>query len=610
MKNIDRLLKKNGWTGKELGQLLIASMLNDIRQQGNPNKKGLFTQEDFEKMESSLETEQDYQTYGVYSTLYSAIVDSYNRGQALHQQFYNGFHRLLEKLMIVSRADDARKTLDTVPLIMTPNQYTRLEKEATERLCSFGESYYSLIFNTLDAFITGKLEAPNNVKEAIEATKNIPARGYRLEKEYNLTYSKGYYLLPNGVRSDMVDDEEWNEALKENFLARHKLVINGETASYEETVAEFRRGRILKVYELLFKGLPEVRKYYKECIGKDLPETEEAGLMEALKRLATVIGDVRGNATASQLLPYLGYDESGEWHYYEEAPEDLTLYDLLEVYTAVFYGEFKDIDKTDSLKLLQEDVPDLYTAVASYVEDHIENARGLKPEQYFEEIITWKELAEIGYLHYSDNIKPSDFDILEVMATEDTTANKSKRIRAGMQGIAILKNPRKEQVDVNGDFIDPEPFCFYKDIYDIANNKEEVEDIRSFKEVLVEPALRYCYSFNELLKILAIQYDLPDLTDACIDISLLESKINGYNGTLYIFYNNLYGNEKEQEEKRKLVKAVFEPIELEPLKPTEEAIEAVKKDIIEIGITRLTRRGLKTLDGLIDKLSYYNKKGV
>ena len=30
---LDKLLKKKGWTGKEVGQLLIASMLNDIKQQ-------------------------------------------------------------------------------------------------------------------------------------------------------------------------------------------------------------------------------------------------------------------------------------------------------------------------------------------------------------------------------------------------------------------------------------------------------------------------------------------------------------------------------------------------------------------------------------------------
>ena len=75
---LDKLLKKKGWTGKEVGQLLIASMLNDIKQQGQGEKTPLFSQADFEKMESSLNSDFDYLSYGVYRELYSSIIDSFN----------------------------------------------------------------------------------------------------------------------------------------------------------------------------------------------------------------------------------------------------------------------------------------------------------------------------------------------------------------------------------------------------------------------------------------------------------------------------------------------------------------------------------------------------
>ena len=91
---LDKLLKKKGWTGKEVGQLLIASMLNDIKQLGQGEKTPLFSQAHFEKMESSLNSDFDYLSYGVYRELYSSIIDSFNRGQGLCQQFYNGFCRL------------------------------------------------------------------------------------------------------------------------------------------------------------------------------------------------------------------------------------------------------------------------------------------------------------------------------------------------------------------------------------------------------------------------------------------------------------------------------------------------------------------------------------
>ena len=102
---LDKLLKKKGWTGKEVGQLLIASLLNDIKQLGQGEKTPLFSQADFEKMESSLNSDFDYLSYGVYRELYSSILDSFNIGQGLCQQFYNGFSRLYLMLREVQIAD-------------------------------------------------------------------------------------------------------------------------------------------------------------------------------------------------------------------------------------------------------------------------------------------------------------------------------------------------------------------------------------------------------------------------------------------------------------------------------------------------------------------------
>ena len=85
--DIKRLLNKKGWTGEEVGKALIASMLNDIKNQGKPYQP-LFTQADFEKMESSLSTERDYLAYGVYRDIYSSVIDSFNRGQGLYQSAF------------------------------------------------------------------------------------------------------------------------------------------------------------------------------------------------------------------------------------------------------------------------------------------------------------------------------------------------------------------------------------------------------------------------------------------------------------------------------------------------------------------------------------------
>ena len=233
---LNNLLKKKGWTGEEVGKLLIASMLNDIKQQGQADKEPLFSQSDFEKMESSLTSDRDYLTYGVYRDLYSSIIDSFNRGQGLYQQFYNGFSRLFSELRELENAEKAQAIIDATPLIMTESQYKRLEAEAGEVLRGYKESYYSLLFYILEKFLDAGDEAPEPIRTAIEATKEIPAEKITFSRSYNEQMGEGYYSLPDGRRSDQMTSEEWQKALEEEFLRTHKLTINGEPASTEETI--------------------------------------------------------------------------------------------------------------------------------------------------------------------------------------------------------------------------------------------------------------------------------------------------------------------------------------------------------------------------------------
>ena len=124
-KSIDSLLKKKGWSGEEVGKALIASTIHDVKHQSEPDYKPLFSQSDFERMESSLSSDRDYTVYGVYRDLYSSIVDAFNRGQGLFQQFYNGYSRFTNYFYLCQQADEALKRSDEYPLIMTQSQYNR-----------------------------------------------------------------------------------------------------------------------------------------------------------------------------------------------------------------------------------------------------------------------------------------------------------------------------------------------------------------------------------------------------------------------------------------------------------------------------------------------------
>lgn len=579
---LKNLLKKKGWTGKEVGQLLIASMLNDIKQQGQGEKTPLFSQSDFEQMESSLTSDRDYLTYGVYRDLYSSIIDSFNRGQGLYQQFFNGFSRLFAEFREVENADNAQKSIDNTPLIMTESQYKRLEAEAVKTLSGYKDSFCALMFHCLDNFLEAdeayiKEEAPA-IWEALEATKKIPATGNRFLPLYNETYGEGYYSLPDGRRSDQMTGEEWQKTL-------------------EETVQHYNQNRLIKSYELYFKGAKAIRAELLERTGK-APDLTDEELEEALE-------DTIGfNPNAEQIAEALDFSTPTEWHTYEEPPEGLTLYDLLELYPEEFRGAF-EADEKEALKHFKKDAPALYDALKAYIESKVPQARGLKPNQLHKDIISWGELVTTGLIGCSELIQPDDRQIIDIATRgEDTTENKSKRLRTGLNGIAILKHPAPFQMDEQGDYIEQKsPLHFFQSLYTLEGDGEKIAELQGYIDTLINPALGYLYAFNTLMEIIGKVYDLPELAEvAHFDTTLFESKMRGFNGMLYIFYHDVYGNEAEKQHKRAIIKEAFRPLEAETLKPSQKAIEEITAELTKLGLSSEARKKLKYLDAFIDRL--------
>ena len=599
---LDKLLKKKGWTGKEVGQLLIASLLNDIKQLGQGEKTPLFSQADFEKMESSLNSDFDYLSYGVYRELYSSIIDSYNRGQGLYQQFYNGFSRLYLMLREVQIADKAQKAYDDTPLIMTESQYKRLEAEAVQTLKGRKESYYSLLFYILEKSLDAGDEAPEPIRTAIEATKEIPAEKITFSRSYNEQMGEGYHSLPDGRRSDQMTSEEWQKALEEECLRTHKLTINGEPASTEETIREYNIDRLIKSYELFFKGAKAIREFVLERTGKELDGTDEE-IEEALDGIIDYVGKARYNPNAEKIAEALGFSTPAEWHTYEELPEGLTAYDLLHLIAES--SSYEETDEKKHLKAFKTEYKELYTALNAYIEENVPKARGLKPNQLYKDIVSWGELADAGIIGYSSLIQPDDREIVQIWTEgEDTTENKSKRLRAGRRGIAILRNPASYQTDENGDYIEKKsPLPFFLSLYTLEGDGDKIAEINSHIDNLIYPALSYLYAFNSLMGIIGKVYDLPELEEvARFDTRIFESHMSGYNGMLYLFYHNVYGNEEEKQRKRAIIKEIFRPLEADTLKPSQEAIEEVTAELTKLGFSSDARKKLRYLDAFIERL--------
>jgi hypothetical protein len=607
-KQVNRLLKKKGWTGAEIGKLLIASFLNDIQQYGKEEKKLLFSQSDFEEMESTLTSDRDFLVYGVYKNLYSGIIDSYNRGQGLYQQFYNGFYRLLNNFQNVQYADELQRSLDFTPLIMTESQYKRLKADAIQKLREQKDSYYSLIFFLLEKFLDAGEETPEPIKRAIETTKKEPAKNKIFSSSYNELMGEGYYSLPDGRRSDQMTKEQWHKALKQENLKDQDLTIELESTIEDlaKDIKEFAQTRFTKSCKLFFKGADAIREFVLKKTGETLGNTDEE-IEEALSDVMNQKEEPRYRSSADKIKKALGYDTLGEWHVYEELPEGLTSFDLLE--QIIDSAQYVNTDPKKHLKTFKTDYPELYKTLNAYIEENIPQARGLKSDQLYKEIISWGELADAGIIGYKDRIQPNEKEIVQIWTEgENTTESKTKRFRENNGGIAILKNPSKSQIDENGDYVEENPlndFFQSQNLYSLEDDEEAQQSIYRYIHNLIYPAIRYLYAFNALMKILEEVYDVENLAEGTrLSTTYIELEMENYNDSLYRFYFAVYGNEVEKRKKRTIIKEIYHPLETGALLPTKEAIEEVKAELIKLGFSSNAKKSLQYLDTFIDHLMY------
>lgn len=622
---IDKLLAKKGWTGEEVGKALLASVIYDVKHMGEPGHKPLFSQEDFNRMEDSLVNRYDITVYSVYRTLYSAIIESFNRGQALHQQFSNGYHQYATEFTLCMQFEKAREIEEThKPLILTKSQYNRYMETLREKNRNLKESFVSLIWALLESFLEEPENAPEDIYNLFLEYEKEPATNQRLLEAYNKEFGKGYYQLPDGRRSDQLSPTAWKQALLDLKTANFKLFINGKEATQEEAAQRIDEERKITAYNLLFYGIDAIKARYKEQNGEELQiEPEEEPLyLDMLERFLSFAEEwekkriENGEAiiwTEEKLNLIreliIGKEKLPKWHNYETPPQ-LNKYELLADCTDYYFTGETDKEIKAHYEEFKKEYPALNSAMEAYIKEKVTPLRDYKPAQYFTEAISWGELAELNVGNYQKTIEPNlNIDIIELLrpAEDEEPDEISKRYRQkekARRGIAILQEPSSYQVDSNGDYKEEESsLAYFEDIYSIAENTETREKLIACQENLIKPALRFIYAYNKLMDIIGGVYGIEELEVMKLDTDSYESKIEGFNSLICLFYGTVYGSKAEREHKRGLIKEIFKPIVLEELKPTEESIAEVTKTLSDYGYTPKACKELKYFDALIATLS-------
>ena len=602
---VKRLLKKKKWKGAEIGKLLLATTINDIKRVTDPDLPPVLTQEEFAEIESTIDTEAEYSIYGVYKDLQFSIIDSFNRGQGLYQQFYNGYYRYLATIRETTNAEDGQKSLKDAPLIMTEEQYNRIEAKARKKLLDVKESFFSVLFTLLEDFINDPDGAPDPVKKALEALEEAPADRSYYYSSYNELFGEGYYTLPDGTRSDQLSREEWSEAFEKAIIGDFKYYVDGELQGTEETLREIKQNIMLTRAKLDYEGV----EYAREAIGKPLDAfTDEE--IEAFLSSSTFddpkLGLERNSQLYNILSSYAGFPPSGsEWHTYETPPEDLTMYDMLDAYTLLVAESTTTAEKRDVFKHFQKDLPELCTAMKACIEELIPEAVGLKPNQLYKDLISREKLSELGLPAWEELTTPNEMDIIDAYLEEQKPEKVYLGETRGLhKGIAIIKNPSCYDIDEAGNYKEPEnPLQSFLSLASLEGNTEEILRNYSYLSSLMEPALSYLYCFNSLLEVLERVYDISELAEvAQCDTKTIESQLQGLNGTICLFYHEITGTPAERKRKRKTIKEAFPLLDPENSKPSKEALQAIEAELTNLGFSAEARRTIKYLDPLIDLL--------
>ena len=127
MFDISSVLNKEKITGDDVGKVLLYNDINKYRRQIKKDDssccKNLITQAQINSLIEKIDNVEDADILECYVQLRNFIKYSQAISYAYNQQAQNGFCRLLMYMTQAQQVEHARKTLETLPMIMTESQF-------------------------------------------------------------------------------------------------------------------------------------------------------------------------------------------------------------------------------------------------------------------------------------------------------------------------------------------------------------------------------------------------------------------------------------------------------------------------------------------------------
>lgn len=553
MVDINRLLKKKGWTGDEIGKAVILSLIDAYKQALEGKKpKELFSSEQLKLMVSSLKDRHQITRYNRYIglqnwvTQYQAVAHSYC-------QLMDGIiARRLMTLRNAETADEIYRYMASLPAIMTQKQYDETRAKGIEKQLAgdngddrIGFGIFNLIEHTI-RYLAEQLDKapdkPNLLKEIKEKYRKEPVVTERILSRFNKVMGYGYHELEDGRRSDQMTDEEWKDAVSTPAFKKDFA---------DKEISEFAMQRLLAKAKHLYNG-----------------GTEDEAYDEFSK----------------------GYMKPTTWHYYEELPADLNKWDIIESgdlyeYYPVLGGEYStenhEEEYIEQAKAFREEFGELVDLIIAEIdkflaEKNYQPIGGIPIEEWETYVPLWRDLYNIGFIGFREWIE------------QDSNIFEDKR--ALINGIAILRPSdilgRSPRIDENGYYIEPRIerrllSKFGLERYTPANADylEDIEKLDRDRSDL-ERSLYYLKGYNKAVDLIAEYIEIPEFTIFKGDSDNYDGRIEAINNFVVLLYERIseleYKDKEAQETNLQVLRDYFYPLKSKELTIPESAIEKAR----------------------------------
>lgn len=558
MVNIDKLLRKKGWTGEELGRLAIANLMLGYKktlESNNPNEELPISRADFNKMIRTLKDPTEGRRYNDYIAMHDWVIRTMQVAIAQEQQAQlqlNVFSCIISNAIT---AEDIYRYIESLPLIMTEKQYQDTVERRTREIIKPDSgkepNVFLLIFGVIYHYLK-LLKASPKKKNPLRALKRKLQKDLVTDKyildHYNIVMEQGYYTLEDGTRSDRLTPAEWRDLVNPLIGEYFSKVELGDSKE-----AEFIKNQILQR-----KAITDASFMFYEGVTEEEAQrlTAEKGIREGIYKKC-------------------------EWHYYEQPPKDLNKWEILEKGDLLEYYLNDDEEVTvERAKAFIAEYPDV---TKSILEDIATKYPSLK---YVEEIPVEEWLTEKDNLKWETLYKLDFYDFKNTYTGYNAIFNGNKR--AIFNGVAILKPSEfSSNIDKNtGYYVEPDIRKsladislegFFPEYESYTNNVERIEDARQ----TFTASMYYIRAFNVCLDLIASMFDVEEVKIAKTHTDFIESKVKAINNSILVLYKRIYntdyGKDTELKEKKLAVlKDILYPIQLEKSTVPKKRIENTK----------------------------------